>query len=52
VKDVVKKPIAGAKEDGSTGFIKGLAKGFLGLIIRPLSSIADLVSTSCSMIKR
>ncbi len=35
VKGVVKKPVKGAKRSGAKGFIKGLGKGFLGLVGRP-----------------
>jgi vacuolar protein sorting-associated protein 13A/C len=52
VKGVVKKPIEGAKEGSTSGFIKGLGKGFLGLVARPSSGIADLTSTSFDVIKR
>ena len=48
----MKKPVQGAKHDGSKGFIKGLGKGFLGLVGRPASGIADLTSTSLKMIKK
>jgi vacuolar protein sorting-associated protein 13A/C len=52
VKGVVKKPVTGAKEGGGRGFVKGLGKGFLGLVGRPASGIADLTSTSLKLIKR
>lgn len=52
VKGVVKKPVAEAKEKGSAGFIEGLGKGFLELVARPASGIADFTSTSFDVIKR
>ncbi|CAF1065734.1 unnamed protein product [Adineta steineri] len=52
VTGVVKKPIRGAKLDGRKGFVKGLGKGFLGLVGRPASSVADLTSTSFKLIKK
>ncbi|CAF0816163.1 unnamed protein product, partial [Adineta ricciae] len=52
VKDVVKKPITGAKEEGAAGLMKGLGKGFLGVVARPTSSVANLTSTSCDVLKR
>jgi vacuolar protein sorting-associated protein 13A/C len=52
VKGVVKKPVQGAKHDGTKGFFKGLGKGFLGLVGRPTSGIVDLTSTSFKLIKR
>ena len=52
VKDVVKKPTMGAKEEGASGLVKGLGKGFVGVIARPTSSAADLTSVSCDVIRR
>jgi vacuolar protein sorting-associated protein 13A/C len=48
VKGVVKKPVKGAKK----GFMKGLGKGFVGLVIRPASGVADLTSSSFKLIQR
>jgi len=52
MKGVVKKPIAGAKKRGTAGFMKGLGKGFLGLVTRPASGVDDFTSTSLDLIKR
>lgn len=52
VKDVVKKPTVGAKEEGASGLVKGLGKGFVGVIARPTSSAANLTSVSCDVIRR
>ncbi len=52
MKGVVKKPLAGSKEGGAPGFVKGLGKGFMGLVARPTSGAADLTSTSFNLIKR
>ncbi|CAF2764840.1 unnamed protein product [Rotaria sp. Silwood2] len=52
VKGVVTKPVSGAKESGATGFVKGLGKGFLGLVTRPTGGIVDFTSTSLDLIKR
>ncbi|UJR24151.1 hypothetical protein I4U23_027117 [Adineta vaga] len=52
VKGVVKKPMKGAKQGGAQGFFKGLGKGFLGLVGRPASGVADLTSTSLKLIKK
>lgn len=49
---VVKKPVQGAKHGGAKGFLKGLGKGFLGLVGRPASGVADLTSTSFKLIKK
>ncbi|CAF0869350.1 unnamed protein product [Rotaria sordida] len=52
VKGVVTKPISGAKESGASGFVKGLGKGFLGLVTRPTGGIVDFTSTSLDLLKR
>lgn len=52
MKGVVKKPVEGAKHGGTKGFFKGLGKGFLGLVGRPTSGIADLTSTSFKLIQK
>ncbi|CAF4006084.1 unnamed protein product, partial [Rotaria sordida] len=52
VTGLVKKPVTGAKKRGTRGFVKGLGKGFLGLVARPTSGVADFTSTSFDVIKR
>ena len=52
VKGVVTKPVSGAKVGGTSGFVKGLGKGFLGLVTRPTGGIVDFASTSLDIIKR
>ncbi|UJR35157.1 hypothetical protein I4U23_027926 [Adineta vaga] len=52
VTGVVTKPVSGAKEGGASGFMKGLGKGFLGLVTRPTGGIVDFASTSLDLIKR
>ena len=39
---LVTQPLAGAKKEGAAGFIKGAAKGFGGLILKPASGIWGL----------
>jgi vacuolar protein sorting-associated protein 13A/C len=48
----VTKPISGAKQGGATGFVKGLGKGFVGLVTRPTGGIVDFASTSMDLVKR
>ncbi len=43
----MKNPVKGAK-----GLVKGLGKGFPGLVGRAASDVADLTSTSLKLIKR
>jgi vacuolar protein sorting-associated protein 13A/C len=52
LKGVVTKPVAGAKQDGASGFFKGLGKGFIGLVTRPTGGIVDFTSNSLDLIKR
>ncbi len=52
VKGVVKKTMKGAKHDGAKGLVKGLGKGFLGLVGRSAIGVADLTRTSFKLIKR
>ncbi len=52
VTGVVTKPISGAKQDGATGFMKGLRKGFIGAVTRPIGGIVDFTSTSLDVVKR
>ena len=52
VTGVVTKPVSGAKHGGASGFVKGLGKGFLGLVTRPTGGIVDFASTSLDLIKR
>ena len=49
---VVTKPVSGAKQGGALGFVKGLGKGFLGLVTRSTGGIVEFSSTSLDLIKR
>lgn len=46
------KPIEGAKDSGATGLLKGLGKGFIGLVARPAGGVVDFASSSFDLIKR
>jgi hypothetical protein len=39
---LVTQPLSGAKQDGASGFIKGLGKGFAGLVVKPGAGIYGL----------
>ncbi|XP_055333102.1 intermembrane lipid transfer protein VPS13C-like isoform X2 [Paramacrobiotus metropolitanus] len=52
VTGVVRRPWEGAKEEGVEGFVKGLGKGFLGLIARPTTGLIDFASGSLNTIGR
>jgi vacuolar protein sorting-associated protein 13A/C len=40
----VTKPIEGASKGGVTGFFKGAGKGIIGLAVKPVTGVVDLVS--------
>eukprot|EP00737_Agarophyton_chilense_P003396 gb/GEZJ01003975.1/.p1 GENE.gb/GEZJ01003975.1/~~gb/GEZJ01003975.1/.p1 ORF type:complete len:3742 (-),score=436.98 gb/GEZJ01003975.1/:2287-13221(-) len=39
-----KDPIQGAAEEGPSGFIKGLGKGFIGGVLKPITGALDLIA--------
>jgi hypothetical protein len=41
---VFTEPIKGAEQEGGYGFVKGVAKGAVGVIVKPLVGVADAVS--------
>ncbi|KAI0564765.1 Vacuolar protein sorting-associated protein [Gracilaria domingensis] len=41
---LIKDPIQGAAEEGPSGFIKGLGKGFIGGVLKPITGALDLIS--------
>lgn len=52
VTGVFTKPISGAREDGVEGFFKGLGKGAVGLVARPIAGVTDFASGSFDAVKR
>uniref|UniRef100_A0A182NLZ6 Vacuolar protein sorting-associated protein 13 n=1 Tax=Anopheles dirus TaxID=7168 RepID=A0A182NLZ6_9DIPT len=52
VTGVFTKPISGAKEEGVEGFFKGLGKGAVGLVARPIAGVTDFASGSFDAVKR
>lgn len=42
ISGVVSKPIAGVREDGATGFLKGMGQGVMGLAVMPIAGAIDL----------
>ena len=49
---VVMRPIEGAREQGVEGFFKGVGKGVVGLVARPVSGVVDFASTSLDAVTR
>eukprot|EP00178_Gracilaria_changii_P005588 TRINITY_DN1932_c0_g1_i1.p1 TRINITY_DN1932_c0_g1~~TRINITY_DN1932_c0_g1_i1.p1 ORF type:complete len:4003 (-),score=421.76 TRINITY_DN1932_c0_g1_i1:2311-14319(-) len=41
---LIKDPIQGAAEAGPSGFIKGLGKGFIGGVLKPITGALDLIA--------
>ncbi|KRX75548.1 Vacuolar protein sorting-associated protein 13A, partial [Trichinella sp. T6] len=52
VTGVFTKPIEGAREEGALGFAKGLGKGLIGAVTRPISGVVDFASTSFEALKK
>jgi len=38
------QPYRGAKQSGAKGFGKGVGKGLLGTVVKPVSGVVDLIS--------
>lgn len=51
VKGVVSKPIRGAERNGFEGFAKGVGKGLLGLLVKPVIGTTDFLTDSLIGIK-
>ncbi|CDF40534.1 unnamed protein product [Chondrus crispus] len=41
---LIRDPIQGAAEEGPSGFIKGLGKGFIGGMLKPITGALDLIA--------
>ncbi|VDO04823.1 unnamed protein product [Rodentolepis nana] len=52
VTGIFSQPISGAKKEGVEGFFKGLGKGLIGTVTRPVSGVVDFASTSFEGIRR
>lgn len=44
LKGVVEKPAEGFRNDGATGFMKGLVSGTAGLFVKPIAGTMDLIT--------
>ncbi|KAL3106032.1 hypothetical protein niasHT_022213 [Heterodera trifolii] len=51
VTGVVSKPVEGVKQGGLLGGIKGIGKGMVGAIARPVSGVVDLVTTTADNVR-
>lgn len=41
---LIRDPIQGAAEEGASGFLKGLGKGFVGGVLKPITGVLDLIA--------
>lgn len=51
VKGVVSKPIRGAERNGFEGFAKGIGKGLLGLLVKPMIGTTDFLTDTLIGVK-
>jgi vacuolar protein sorting-associated protein 13A/C len=49
---VMMAPIRGAQRDGIVGFVKGVGKGALGVVVKPVIGVLDFASQSFGTIER
>uniref|UniRef100_A0A183IKA9 VPS13_C domain-containing protein n=1 Tax=Soboliphyme baturini TaxID=241478 RepID=A0A183IKA9_9BILA len=52
VTGVFTKPVEGAREEGVIGFMKGLGKGLIGAVARPVSGAVDFASSSFEAVRK
>lgn len=46
------RPLQGAAEAGAGGFVKGLGRGAVGLVVRPVGGVVDFTSGLLSSVRR
>ena len=46
------QPIHGAQKEGGLGFVKGVGKGLIGVVARPVSGVVDFASSSINAVKQ
>eukprot|EP01125_Pyxidicula_operculata_P010729 TRINITY_DN352_c4_g1_i1.p1 TRINITY_DN352_c4_g1~~TRINITY_DN352_c4_g1_i1.p1 ORF type:complete len:3355 (-),score=688.04 TRINITY_DN352_c4_g1_i1:19-10083(-) len=51
VTGIIAEPIKGAQQEGGTGFLKGLGRGLLGVVVKPTVGVFDLASRTTEGIK-
>jgi vacuolar protein sorting-associated protein 13A/C len=45
------KPYEGARDEGCGGFAKGVGKGLIGVLARPLGGFVDFTSSTINAVK-
>lgn len=48
---LVTQPYEGAESGGVEGFFKGVSKGFVGLVVKPVVGVIDLASKTAEGVK-
>eukprot|EP00911_Craspedida_sp_UC1_P002454 UC1_evm1s1827 len=46
------QPLKGAKAEGAKGFFKGIGKGLIGVVAKPMAGIVDLTTTTVDSLRR
>lgn len=46
------QPIEGAKKGGAAGFFKGVGKGLVGAVARPVGGVVDMAANTFEGIQR
>lgn len=52
VTGIITQPMVGAQKEGVEGFFKGLGKGLIGTVTRPISGVVDFANSSFEGIRR
>lgn len=52
VRGVVARPLEGAQAGGARGFVRGLGRGAVGLLVRPVGGLVDFTSGLLTSVKR
>lgn len=52
VSGVVSNPVRGGRAEGAEGFFKGVGKGLLGLLTKPVGGTVDMISMAFDAIRR
>ncbi|CAG0886786.1 unnamed protein product, partial [Cyprideis torosa] len=51
VTGIVTKPLEGARTEGVGGFLKGVGRGVVGLVVRPAAGVVDFASGSFGVVR-
>lgn len=48
---MVLKPWEGAKSEGAIGFLKGVGKGLIGVVAKPVGGVIDMTTSALDMVR-